>query len=162
MFQLGLARVTSAVLGAGACLLTALAAMRLWPGIGGAWAGLAAGLILALAPLEVHLSHYAVNDAPASFVMAACLLVGVRALMAPSGLDFLLAGLLAGLAAATKYNFGVVLVLPLVAARVRCWPAPHYPPSPPPSPASRRGGRPACSPRPLVGEGLGVRAGGLG
>ena len=46
--------------------------------------------------------------------MAACLLFGVRALTAPNSLDLLLAGLLAGLAAATKYNFGVVLVLPLL------------------------------------------------
>src|SRR5205085_997225 len=111
VFQLSLARITSAILGALACLLTALATARL-PIVSGGWSGLATGLILALAPLEVHLSHYAVNDAPASFVMAACLLFGARALVAPSGLDLLLAGLLAGLAAATKYNFGIVLVLP--------------------------------------------------
>jgi hypothetical protein len=168
VFQLGLARVTSAVLGAGACLLTGLAAMRLWPGIGGAWAGLAAGLILALTPLEVHLSHYAVNDAPASFVMAACLLVGVRALMAPSGLDFLLAGLLAGLAAATKYNFGVVLVLPLVAAARPMLARAALPALTPPPPLSRKQERgetillpsPTCG-RGVGGEGrrVGVRAG---
>jgi 4-amino-4-deoxy-L-arabinose transferase-like glycosyltransferase len=115
VFQLGLARITSAILGSLACLLAALAAARL-PVVGPRLAGLATGLILALAPLEVHLAHYAVNDAPASFVMAACLLFGARALAVPNSLDLLLAGLLAGLAAATKYNFGVVLVLPLVAA----------------------------------------------
>jgi len=117
--QLALARVTSAVLGAAACLLTALAAARLARGrcrtASGALVGLSAGLMLAVAPLQVHLSHYALNDAPASFVMAAGLLFGVRALTGGDWRDFLLAGLLAGLAAATKYNFGVVLALPLVA-----------------------------------------------
>ena len=44
----------------------ARAAARLPSGAAGGWAGLATGLILALDPLEVHLSHYAVNDATAS------------------------------------------------------------------------------------------------
>ena len=94
--ELRLARVTSAVLGALACLLTALAASRLVRAVGGlrrdvlapdggchrdaTLAGLAAGLVLALAPLHVHLSHYAVNDATASLFLAATLLFGSRAL----------------------------------------------------------------------------------
>lgn len=100
VFQLALARVTSAVLGAAACLLTGLTAARLATAVrssvgahklvGGpdarraSVAGLAAGLVLALSPLAVQLSHYAVNDTAASFVMAACLFVGARTLTVPN------------------------------------------------------------------------------
>jgi hypothetical protein len=122
VLELWLARVTSAVLGALACLLTALTAGELVRGPGdrgprsAAWAGLAAGLILALVPLHVHLSHYAVNDASASLFLAATLLFGTRALVGCRRRSYLLAGLAAGLAFSTKYNFAVGLVLPLYAA----------------------------------------------
>jgi len=138
IFELWLARVTSAILGALACALTALAASTLVRAMGGvgwgraspplppdrrwwlgdevAWAGLATGVILALAPLHVHLSHYAVNDTTASFFLAATLLFGSRALVGRRRLDLLLAGAAAGLAFSTKYSFAVGLVLPLLAA----------------------------------------------
>jgi hypothetical protein len=124
ILQFHLARVTSAVFGAVACVLTALAAARLaacsrrpWDGplVGGV-----AGLVLGWSLLHVHLSHYAVNDAVASAFLAGGLLFGVRALVAPTARDFLLAGLCAGLAAAAKYNYGVVAALPLVAAIRPC------------------------------------------
>lgn len=143
VFQLGLARITSAVLGALACVLTGLAAARLVDHVGsigrtdgprsvpavarpaprgavrgserGALVGLVAGLTLAIAPLHVHLSHYALNDAPATFFLAATLWLGTRAL-AGGRTDLVLAGLLAGLAFTTKYNVGVALLLPLAAA----------------------------------------------
>jgi 4-amino-4-deoxy-L-arabinose transferase-like glycosyltransferase len=115
--QLALARITSAILGALACLLTGLATAILGARRpSDAWVGLSAGLILALAPLHVHLSHYAVNDASASFLLAATLYCGARTLVAPTGRDFFLAGVLAALAAATKYSFGVGVVMPLVAS----------------------------------------------
>jgi len=132
VFELWLARVTSAVLGAVACLLTALGTSTLVRAAGGlrpetmmasagwrwdaAWAGLAAGLVLALAPLHVHLSHYAVNDATASLFLAATLLFGSRALVGGSWRDLLLAGAAAGLAFSTKYSFAIGLALPLAAA----------------------------------------------
>ena len=135
VFELRLARLTSAVLGALACLLTALATSRLVRAVGGlrrgvvpprdgwhrdaALAGLAAGLVLALAPLHVHLSHYAVNDATASLFLAATLLFGSRVLAGGSWRDLLLAGVVAGLAFSTKYSFAVGLVLPLVMWRWR-------------------------------------------
>ena len=134
VFELRLARLTSAVLGSLACLLTALAASTLVCAVGGlravvptqaptvgrdaAWAGFAAGLILAFAPLHVHLSHYAVNDATASLFLAATLLFGVRALAGGHWRDLLLAGVMAGLAFSTKYSFAVGLVMPLMAAVV--------------------------------------------
>ena len=115
--RLLIARVTTAVLGAGTVVLTALAAARLAaslavPPIAGPIAGLALGLSL----LHVNLSHLALNDVPASFFLAAGLLFGVRGLVAPHPREYLLAGLAAGLAAAAKYNSGVVAALPLVGA----------------------------------------------
>jgi 4-amino-4-deoxy-L-arabinose transferase-like glycosyltransferase len=167
VFQLAAARVTSAVFGAVACLLTGLAAARLatraLPGPGSDWVGPAAGLILALAPLHVHLSHYAVNDAPASLLLATGLLFGARALVSPNSRDFLAAGVLAGLAAATKYNFGVVVALPVVAAvgnltpLFSLTPRPPLPAesAPPPAPlpsAEERGNRLTGHPSPASRE----------
>ena len=116
--RLLIARVTTAVLGAGAVALTALAAARLfapWPGVAPS-PGVAAGLALGLSLLHVNLSHLALNDVPASFFLAAGLLFGVRGLVAPRPREYLLAGLWAGLAAAAKYNSGVVLCVPLAGA----------------------------------------------
>jgi 4-amino-4-deoxy-L-arabinose transferase-like glycosyltransferase len=120
--ELWLARVTSAVLGSLACVLTALAAHALTRAIGcrrdALVAGLSAGLILAVAPLHVHLSHYAVNDTTASFFLAAALYFGTRVLAGGSRRDLVLAGLTAGLGFSTKYSFAIGLALPLVVALV--------------------------------------------
>jgi hypothetical protein len=159
VFELRLARLTSAILGALACWLTGLAASAMVQAAGGvralafasktrqpdlnrsdasqppitsselagsssdltvgrdaAWAGFAAGLIVALAPLHVHMSHYATNDATASFFLAATLLFGARALAGGHWRDLLLAGAMAGLAFSTKYSFAVGILLPLVAS----------------------------------------------
>ena len=107
--RLAMARVTSAVLGAGGVTLTALAAARLYS----PWLGIVAGLVVGLSLLHINVSHMALNDAPASFFFAAGLLFGVGALVAPHGRNYLLAGIAAGLAAAAKYNSGVILCLPL-------------------------------------------------
>lgn len=133
VFHLYLARVTAAVLGALACVFTALAAARLAallqtsPSPSGARSalasqrhvpplvGLVAGLTLAVALLHVHMSHYGLNDAPASAFLAASLWFGTRALSG-GRFDLVCSGLLAGLALVTKYNFGVALLLPLVIA----------------------------------------------
>jgi hypothetical protein len=113
-FQLLMARVSTAVLGAGAVVFAALAAHALSGGV----AGLITGLLMALSPLHVHMSHIAVNDVPGSFFMAASLLAGVLSLRKPSVLPPLLAGLLAGLAFAAKFNFGIVVALPLAGLMV--------------------------------------------
>jgi hypothetical protein len=109
-----LARLTSAVLGAGAAVLTGLAAARLF----GPFEGAIAGLVLAIGPLPVHLSHIGVNDAPALFFLTAGLYFGARAFVQRRSEILLLAGITAGLATAAKYNFGVVGVMPLLAAAV--------------------------------------------
>ncbi|MFN8633557.1 MAG: glycosyltransferase family 39 protein [Chloroflexota bacterium] len=144
VFELHLARVTNAVLGALACLATAFAAASVVRAVGGLrrppptldgptavppapihpvssdrdarLAGLAAGSIVAVALLPVHMAHYAVNDTAASLFLALTLLFGSRALGRPRRRDLALAGLAAGLAFSTKYSFGVGLMLPLAAA----------------------------------------------
>jgi hypothetical protein len=77
----------------------------------GRWA-LVAALLAALAPGHVQQSHFATVDVPATFFAALCLYLSMRA---TSWKGFLTAGLVAGLAAGTKYNVGLVVVAPLVA-----------------------------------------------
>jgi hypothetical protein len=106
-----LARVVAALLG------TAAVALLLWTGrrlLGGA-AGLVAGALLAVAFLPVHYSHLALNDVPA--VAGVCLtLLGVAGIHRHGRLrDYALAGAALGLACATKYTAGILLVTVLAA-----------------------------------------------
>jgi hypothetical protein len=103
-FALG--RVVSAALGAAAVGLLAVAGARLFD----RRTGLVAGAVLAAAFLPVHYSHLALNDVPALAPM--CLaLVGVAGVLRRGRLlDYALAGAGLGLAAATKYTEGIVLV----------------------------------------------------
>lgn len=105
------ARITIAMFGAAAVIFIYLTAATLIS----ARAGLVSGLLIALSPLHVHLSHIAVNDVAAAFFLCAGLFAGARLLTAPSLLGAACAGAMAGLATAAKYNFGIVLLLPLVA-----------------------------------------------
>jgi 4-amino-4-deoxy-L-arabinose transferase-like glycosyltransferase len=78
--------------------------------------GLVAALLLAVAFLPVHYSHLALNDVPT--LVGVCLsLVGTAGVYRRRGRlpDFALAGAGLGLACATKYTGGIVL-LPLLAA----------------------------------------------
>ena len=109
-----LARVTSAVMGAGAAVLTGLAAAKLFSPLAGA----TAGLIVALGPLPVHLSHIAINDSAALFFLTASLYFGACVCIRPRRKFLVLAGLFAGLAAAGKYTFGVVGAIPLLVLAV--------------------------------------------
>lgn len=122
LLQFLLARTTSGLLGALACVLTGLAAAHLASSRSRPWdgplAGIVAGVLLGWSLLHVHMSHYAVNDAVASCALAGGLLFGARAIRAPTFWAFALAGLCAGLAASTKYNYGVVVAVPLAAACV--------------------------------------------
>jgi hypothetical protein len=74
---------------------------------------LVAGLGLALAPLAVRQAHFATTDAVAMAFVAAAIWAGARA---GSARAYVLAGLLAGLAAATRYTAGLVAVVPLALA----------------------------------------------
>jgi len=82
-------------------------------------AGLVAALLLAVMPLHVQHSHFLTVDVPATFWVLLSLLWSVRLATddAKPLRAALLAGVFAGLAAATKYNMALA-VLPLLAACV--------------------------------------------
>ena len=106
------ARALSAVLGALAVGLLAWAGARLFD----RRIGLVAAALLAVAFLPVHYAHFALNDVPT--LAPVCLaLVGIARRLRPAGASATTrspgAGL--GLACATKYTGGIVL-LPLLAA----------------------------------------------
>ena len=86
-------------------------------------AAMMGALLFATAPLVVRQAHFATPDALQTALVAASLSAAVAA-GRQSG--FWLAGLLAGLAAATKYTGGLIILAPLILAwgredRVRVW-----------------------------------------
>ncbi|HHX39563.1 MAG TPA: hypothetical protein GX715_06325, partial [Armatimonadetes bacterium] len=83
--------------------------------LGARVAGLCAAGLLAMAPAHVAHSHYFTVDIAAAFWATAAVAVGLRLLEAPRVSYAALGGLCAGLAAATKYNTGLVLLAPLMA-----------------------------------------------
>lgn len=74
-------------------------------------AAVLAGILIALAPGHVQHSHFATVDVPASFFVVLCLFLSLRA---QNWKGLALAALVAGLAAGTKYNAGLVLIAPIV------------------------------------------------
>ena len=107
----GLARLASAALGTVAVGVLLMAGARLFDRATG-W--LAAAL-LAVAFLPVHYSHLALNDVPTLAALSVALLGAAGILRRGHPLDYLLAGAGLGLACATKYTAGIVL-LSIVAA----------------------------------------------
>lgn len=105
------ARVVAAIMGVVAVWVIFWAAKRFW----GKWEAILASAILCVAPLHVQHSHFATVDVPSTLFIAACL--GFCALIYNTGSwrAYLLGGVMAGLAAGTKYNAGLV-VLALIAA----------------------------------------------
>jgi hypothetical protein len=81
--------------------------------------GLVAALFLAVAFLHVRDSHFALTDVPATFLLTAGMLAIVRAHQSGTLRDALLAGVLTGLAAATKYNAAFLVVPMLVSGILR-------------------------------------------
>jgi hypothetical protein len=104
-------RLLTAVMGA----LTAWAAWALGKRLFGNRAGIAAGFLYAVTPAAVVHAHYATVDVPATLFVALALVYAARVLEAPVPRALALAGLFSGLAAATKYNCGLVLFAPLAA-----------------------------------------------
>lgn len=109
------ARVVSAVLGAIAVWLVCLTGRRLFD----ARTGLLAGGLLAVSFLAVFYGHQAVNDEPALAPIALSLYGLAGIVRYGRRRDYLIAGVAAGLAAATKYTGGVVVVAIAGAALVR-------------------------------------------
>ena len=83
--------------------------------LGGRWAW-APSLLLAVLPLHVVHSHFATVDVPVAFFVLLALYLTVLAAERESLRLLAVAGAVSGLAAATKYNGGAVLLIPLAAA----------------------------------------------
>jgi 4-amino-4-deoxy-L-arabinose transferase-like glycosyltransferase len=109
-------RLLTALLGT----LTVVLTWRIGRRIGVA-TGLLAAAFLAVQPLHVRESHFVLTDVPMTFFVALTLLASVRAFESPSAQSFALSGAAAGLAAATKYTGGIVLLVPLVALVMAPW-----------------------------------------
>lgn len=75
-----------------------------------------AGLVLAVAPLHVHLSDMGLVDVPWVFFATLVLDRALRAARDPSRANFVLGGVFVGLAAATKYPGGLVGATLILAA----------------------------------------------
>jgi len=108
-------RVLTAILGA----MTTWAVFALGHRLFGRRAGLVAAIAYALMPAAVVHGHYATVDVPATFFVTMALVFGARLLAVSRPREGALAGLFSGLAAATKYNCGLVLFAPLCALLLR-------------------------------------------
>jgi 4-amino-4-deoxy-L-arabinose transferase-like glycosyltransferase len=75
-----------------------------------------AALLMAVQPQLTQYAHYVLTDSPMTFFVAVTMLLSLCAAEARRWSWFLLAGAAAGLAAGTKYNGAVALVMPLGAA----------------------------------------------
>jgi hypothetical protein len=106
-----LARIAAAVLGVAALWLLYACGARLF----GRAVGLLAAAIEAVAFLPVFYAHLALNDVPTLAPLTLSLLGSAGVLGKGRRRDYLLAGVGLGLACATKYTAGIVLV-PFVAA----------------------------------------------
>jgi hypothetical protein len=104
-------RVTSAVLGTAAVGFVHLTGTRLFD----RRVGLLAAAVMAVAFLPVFYSHLALNDVPALLPLAVSVYGSAGVLTRGRPIDYVLAGAGLGLAAATKYTAGIV-VLPLAVA----------------------------------------------
>jgi 4-amino-4-deoxy-L-arabinose transferase-like glycosyltransferase len=109
------ARAMTAVLG----VATVLVVYQIGARWGARHALLAAGL-MAVLPLHVRYSHYVLTDTPLTLFVTLTLLLSLSAHERGTLRGFAWAGAAAGLAAATKYNGGVSVVMPLIA----CWMTP--------------------------------------
>lgn len=105
------ARLLSVAIAAGTIALVHQAGLR-W----GARAALAAAALMAVLPMHVRESHFALTDTPLTCAAALTLLLTLRACERPSLGAFLLAGAAAGLAAGIKYNGLMAVSMPLAAA----------------------------------------------
>jgi 4-amino-4-deoxy-L-arabinose transferase-like glycosyltransferase len=101
-------RVISALLGALTAVVLALLGTRLY----GRRVGLLAGFLMATAVLHVQNSHFATSDVPLTFLVLVCLYFLVRILDTGRIRHYLLAGLFAGVAIATKFS-ALPILLPI-------------------------------------------------
>jgi hypothetical protein len=106
-----------AMVGALMALPTYVAARSVSNAVG----GIAAAVAIAVAPLAVTNSHFLTTDVPTAALVVLTLWLSLRGLT--GGRRWLLAaGFAAGLAASTKYNGGLVVIVPLVVLLTSCPP----------------------------------------
>ena len=105
------ARMVTVLLAVGTVAVVYATARHIW----GHREGMAAGLLLTLAPLHVLQSHYATVDVPGAFFTALTCYFAVAMFRDASWRNALWAGAAAGLAASVKYSGGVAIVAPVVA-----------------------------------------------
>jgi 4-amino-4-deoxy-L-arabinose transferase-like glycosyltransferase len=89
---------------------------RVW----GAGAGLIGALFLAISQFHLQHSQYVTTDVASGLFVLLAFLFAFAVARQGHWRDYLLAGLLAGMAASTKYNVGVV-ALPIAAAHLLRW-----------------------------------------
>jgi 4-amino-4-deoxy-L-arabinose transferase-like glycosyltransferase len=104
------ARAMTALLGTATVWVVYRAGLR-W----GPQTALLAAVLIAVMPLHVRESHYVLTDVPATFAVMMTLLLSLRAHERASMRAFALAGAVAGLAGALKYNGVLAAAMPLVA-----------------------------------------------
>lgn len=118
------ARAVTAAFGTATVFLLYQVGLR-W---GGRHALLGAGL-LAVLPMHVRESHFVLTDVPATFFATLTFLLSIAAHEKATTKAFAWAGAAAGLTIATKYNAGLVLIMPMIAvwmtldatpSRMRC------------------------------------------
>lgn len=110
LFEIG--RVLTALMGAATIPVVYLLGRRLFAHR----CGVLAATLYAIAPLAALHAHFFTVDVPATFFVALALLWSARLLERATVRDAAVAGAWCGLAAATKYNAGLVLIAPLAAA----------------------------------------------
>jgi len=104
-------RAVTAMLG----VVTVLLVYQIGARWGARHALLAAGL-MAVVPVHVRYAHYVLTDTPLTLFVTLTLLLSLSAHERATVRGFAWAGAAAGLAAATKYNGGIALMMPLIAA----------------------------------------------
>lgn len=77
-------------------------------------AGLIAALLMAVLPIHVMHSKFMAVDVPATFLVTLALVFALRISEKQRARDYIFAGLIAGLAAGTKYNAGLVIAAPII------------------------------------------------
>ena len=115
------ARLAVACIGTVGVWLVYLTGSRLF----GRVAGVVAAAAMAVAFLPVFYSHHALNDVPAMTAATLSLFGAASILRHGRWFDYALAGAAAGLAAATKYPSGLILVSVLAATAVRAYDSPR-------------------------------------
>jgi 4-amino-4-deoxy-L-arabinose transferase-like glycosyltransferase len=113
-------RAVTAILGTATVWLLYLGGLR-W----GARTALLGAALLAVMPIHVRESHFVLTDVPVTFLVTLVFVLSLRAHERSTLGWFAVAGAVAGLAAATKYNGGLAVLMPIVA----CWMTPSTRPS---------------------------------